>query len=226
VAIGATHVRRLAVAAVACIVVLTASCSSAVDKPVAHENSEAPQKPELTQVTSSMFVDRSAVPNNAATEFSAPDISSDMQGPADPVDPPECGPIFWGPTPTQAGSVSWSMLTSTAASTNNDGRYFHLFLTVPAERPDLRSLLGKCGTVKAQGATTRVSALSLPGLPSWALATRVFAPGADGAGIIGLCRGLYVSVAFTQKPGGDLSPSDTDALVKLFNGQVARLEAI
>jgi hypothetical protein len=68
--------------------------------------------------------------------------------------------------------------------------------------------------------------LSLPGLPSWALATRIIAPGADGAGIIGLCRGLYVSVAFTQKPGGDLSPSDTDALVKLFNDQVAKLEAI
>jgi hypothetical protein len=226
VAVGATHVRRLAVAAMACMVAIAASCSSAVDKPVAPESTQAPQKPELTQVTSSMFVDRSAVPNNAATEFSAPDISSDMQGPSDPVDPPECGPIFWGPTPTQAGSISWSTLRSTGASTNNDGRYFHLFLVVPAERPDLRSLLGKCGTVKAQGATTRVSALSLPGLPSWALATRIIAPGADGAGIIGLCRGLYVSVAFTQKPGGDLSPNDTDALVKLFNDQVAKLEAI
>jgi hypothetical protein len=224
VALGATHIRRLAVVAMACMVVITASCSSAVDKPVAQESSE-PQKPELTQVTSSMFVDRSAVPNNAATEFSAPDISSDMGGPSDPVDPPECGPIFWGPTPTQAGSISWSTLRSTGASTNNDGRYFHLFLVVPAERPDLRSLLGKCGTVKAQGATTRVSPLPLPGLPSWALATRVFAPGADGAGIIGLCRGLFVSVAFTQKPGGDLSPNDTDALVKLFNDQVAKLEA-
>jgi hypothetical protein len=207
------------------MLVITASCSSAVDKPVAPESSEAPQKPEFTRVTSSMFVDRSAVPNDAATEFSAPDIS-DVEGPGDPVDPPECGPIFWGPTATQAGSVSWSMLRSTGASTNNDGRYFHLFLAVPAERPDLRTLLGKCGAVKYQGMTTRASALPLPGLPSWALATRIVAPGADGAGIIGLCRGLYVSVAFTQKPGGDLSPKDTDALVKLFNDQVAKLEAI
>jgi hypothetical protein len=36
----------------------------------------------------------------------------------------------------------------------------------------------------------------------------------------------FVSVPFTQKPGGNLSPSDTDALVKLFNDQVAKLEAI
>jgi hypothetical protein len=33
-------------------------------------------------------------------------------------------------------------------------------------------------------------------------------------------------VAFTQQPVGDLSPNDTDALVKLFNDQVAKLEAI
>ena len=70
-----------------------------------------------------------------------------------------------------------------------------------AERPDLRSLLPKCGTVKFQGATTTAAELPLPGLPSWALATRIGAQGADGAGIIGLCRGLYVSVAFTQKRG-------------------------
>jgi hypothetical protein len=33
-------------------------------------------------------------------------------------------------------------------------------------------------------------------------------------------------VAFTQQPVGDLSPNDTDALVKLFNDQVAKLETI
>ena len=97
---------------------------------------------------------------------------------------------------------------------------------MPAERPDLRSLLGKCGTIEYQGATSTASLLPLPALPSWAIATRITAQGADGAGIIGLCRGLYVSVAFTQKPGGDLSPNDTNALVKLFNDQVAKLEAI
>jgi hypothetical protein len=74
--------------------------------------------------------------------------------------------------------------------------------------------------------TTTISALPMLGVPSWALATRVVAHGADGAGILGLCRGLYISVSFTQQPVGDLSPNDTDALVKLFNNQVAKLEAI
>jgi hypothetical protein len=50
--------------------------------------------------------------------------------------------------------------------------------------------------------------------------------GGGGAGIIGLCRGLYVSVVFAQQPGGDISPNDTNALAKLFNDQVAKLEAI
>jgi hypothetical protein len=225
VAVGATHARRLAVTAAACMVAMTVSCTSPANEPVAPETSEPPPKPELTQVTTSMFVDRSAVPNSSAMEFTAPTID-DVEGPGDPVDPPGCEPMFWGPTPTQAGSASWSSTKPAGASTNSEGRFFNLALIVPAERPDLRSLLGKCGTVEYQGITTRVSALPMPGLPSWAVATRIIAHGADGAGIIGLCRGLYVSVAFTQQPVGDLSPNDTDALVKLFNDQVAKLEAI
>jgi hypothetical protein len=159
-------------------------------------------------------------------EFTAPRISSDIEVSNDPVDPPECAPIFWGPAPTQAGSVTWSTTRSPGTSTNF--KVFALFLSVPVERPDLRSLQAKCGTIEYQGHTNTVSALPLPGLPSWSIATRITAQGADGAGagIIGLCRGLYVSVVFTQKPGGDLSPNDTNALVMLFNDQVAKLEAI
>ncbi len=225
-AVGATHARLLAVTAAVCMVVMTVSCSSAASKSAAPGSNETPQKPEFTQVTSSMFVDRSAVPNSPAMEFTAPSISSDTQGPNDPVDPPECGPIFWGPAHTQMGSVTWSTMRSVGTSTNNEGKLFSLYLVVPAERPDLRSLLGKCGTIEYQGHTGTVSPLPLPGLPSWANATRVTSPGADGAGVIGLCRGLYVSVAFGQKPGGDISPNDTNALVKLFNDQVAKLEAM
>jgi hypothetical protein len=204
--------------------VMTVSCSSPVNKSVAPGSNETPQKPEFTQVTSSMFVDRSAVPNSPATEFAAPSISSYTPGSNDPVDPPECAPLFWGPASTQAGSVAWSTMRSAGTSANNDGKFFNLFPLVPAERPDLRSLLGKCGTIEFGGVTTTVS--PLPGLPSWADATRIIAQGVAGAGIVGLCRGLYVSVSFTQKPGGDISPNDTTALVKLFNDQVAKLEAI
>jgi hypothetical protein len=210
------------------VVVVTVSCSSSVTKPAAPSSNETPQKPEFAPVTSSMFVDRSAVPDSAAMKFTAPSISSDAQGPTDPVDPPECAPIFWGPAHTQAGSASWSTMRSAGTSTNNEGKVFNLFLVVPAERPDLRSLLGKRGTIEYQGHTNTESPLTLPRLPSWAIAMHITAQGADGdgAGIIGPCRGLYVSVAFTQKPGGDLSPNDTNALVKLFNDQVAKLEAI
>lgn len=116
------------------------------------------------------------------------------------------------------GSVSWS--------TNNEGKVFHLFLSVPAERPDLRSLLGKCGTIEYQGDTFTLSPLPLPALPSWSTAYRFTVGGVDNAGILGLCRGLYVSVVFTQQSGGDLSPNDTNALVKLFNDQVAKLQAM
>ena len=73
VAVGATHLRLLAVTAAACMVVMTVSCSSAVTKPAAPGSNEPPQKPEFTQVTTSMFVDRSAVPTSAAMEFTAPE---------------------------------------------------------------------------------------------------------------------------------------------------------
>jgi len=215
----------LAVTAAAFMVVMTVSCSSDASKSAAPGTSEAPQKPEFTQVTSSMFVDRSAVPNSAAMEFTAPSISSYTTGSNDPVDPPECAPLYWGPDSTQAGSVSWSTMRSAGASTNNEGKVFNLFLSVPAERPDLRSLLGKCGTIKYQGDTITVTPLPVPGLPSWSTAYRFTMGGVENAGIFGLCRGLYVSVVFTQQSGG-LSPNDTNALVKLFNDQVAKLEAI
>jgi hypothetical protein len=208
------------------MVVMTVSCSSVASKSAAPGSSEAPQKPEFTQVTSSMFVDRSAVPNSAAMEFTAPSISSYTTGSNDPVDPPECAPLYWGPDGTQAGSVSWSTMKSLGASTNNERKIFNLFLAVPAERPDFSSLLGKCGTIEYQGHTTTATPLPLPGLPSWSTAYRVTVGGVNGAGIIGLCRGLYVSVVFAQQPGGDLSPNDTNALAKLFNDQVAKLEAI
>jgi hypothetical protein len=196
----------------------TVSCSSSGTKSAAPGSDETPQKPEFTQVTSSMFVDRSAVPNSAAMEFAAPSISSYTPGSHPPVDPPECAPLYWGPDSTQMGSVSWS--------TNNEGKVFALFLSVPAERPDFRSLLGKCGTIEYQGDTFTVSPLPLPGLPRWSTAYRFNVGGVHNAGIVGLCRGLYVSVVFTQQSGGDLSPNDTNALVKLFNDQVAKLEAI
>jgi len=133
VAVGGTHLRLLAVTAAACMVVMTVSCSSAVHKAAAPGSSGTPQKPEFTQVTSSMFVDRSAVPNSAAMEFTAPSIRSYTAGSSDPVDPPECAPLYWGPDSTQAGSVSWSTMRL-GTSTNNEGKVFNLFLAVPAER--------------------------------------------------------------------------------------------
>jgi len=233
VAVFASHrrtlLRPLAVTAAACIVAAAVSCSSGASKSTPPVGNETPQKPEFTQVTTAMFVDQSAFPNSSAMEFTAPTISNDAQGTTDPVDPPECGPIYWGPPFSQIGFVNWSTMRSDGESTNNEGREIKLFLALAAERPDLRALLGKCGTVRYQGVTSiTVAPLPLPGLPSWADSSRITTPGVAGAaaGIVGLYRGLFVSLTFTQLPGGDISPNDTDALVKLFNDQVTKLEAM
>jgi hypothetical protein len=214
-----------AITAVACIAMTMVACSS-TGRSRETVSAEPPPKSEFTQVTTSMFVDRSAVPNSPATEFTEPTVESVPPGPQDPVDPPDCGPVYWGPPATQAGTVIWSTTSTPDNSATEEIRVFQLFLTMPAERPDLVSLIGKCPTVTYQGVSTTASLLRLPGVPSWATATRLVTEGADGVGIIGLFRGLYVSVAFTQRPGGDLSSADTDALAKLFNDQVAKLEAM
>ena len=143
--------------------VTAVSCSSGVNESAAPEGSELPRRPELTQVTSSMYVDRSAVPNSAAMEFAAPDISRDIEGTSDPVDPPECAPIYWGPAPTEAGSVSWSSTTSPGTSTKL--KLFNLFLAVSAERPEFTTLLGKCRTIEYQGLTPRSSPFPCLGCP-------------------------------------------------------------
>src|SRR5215217_5508612 len=145
--VRAGQLRRIAVATATVVLATTVSCSSAVTESAAPESKGPPPRPELTKVTTSMFVERSAVPNSAAMKFAAPEIN-DVEGPGDPVDPPECGPMFWGPTATQAGTISWS---STSPDTSTNLKVFSLFLSVPVERPDLTTLLGKCRSVEFQG---------------------------------------------------------------------------
>ena len=157
-------------------------------------------------------------------QFAAPTIGNEPQGKTDPVDPAECGPAYWGPPFSQMGSVAWSTMKS--EGTNRHGRDIRLFLAVAAERPDLKALLAKCETVRYQNLTTTVAPMELADLPGWALATSIKVPGATGAGVIGLHRGLYVSESFWQLPEADLSADDKSALVKLFNAQVTKLDGM
>lgn len=222
-----THLQGSAtLTVVSCIVAVAVSCSSGTDESTSSSGNGPPQKSDFTQVTTEMFVDRSALPNSSAMAFGAPTISKDPQGTTDPVDPPECGPIFWGPPFSQRGSVSWSTLTTDDTSPKKEGKDVRLFLALAAARPDLKALVGKCGTVRYQGTTETIAPLPLPGLPSWADATRISVAGATGVGVLGLYRGLYISLTFTQLPAGDISPDDTHAVVQLFNAEVTKLETM
>jgi hypothetical protein len=120
--------------------------------------------------------------------------------------------------------VSWSAPKSPDAPTA--ASEFKLVLTVPAERTDFASLVGKCSSIEYQGSTVTIAPLALQGVPTWATATRTSTKGADGAGIIGLHRGLYVSVAFNKTPAGELSPDETNALARLFYEQVTKLDTM
>ncbi|MBP1820096.1 hypothetical protein [Mycobacterium sp. OAE908] len=220
------HVHRpLVLTAAACLAVMTVSCSSAIPESAAPSSDETPHKADLTQVTNSMFVDRSAVPANLPMRFAGPSIRNDT-GPNPPVYPSECGPIFSGPADTQSGDVKWATVSATGEALNADHGGYLLSISVPRERPDLKSLLSRCASIEHEGVTATYSPLPAQGLPDWAVATRVATRGATGADIMGYCRGLYISANFIQRPAADMSPTDTDTLVKLFNEQAAKLEAI
>src|SRR5262249_45937068 len=99
------------------IAVTTVACSSGAHQSATQ--SETPNKPDLTQVTSSMFVERSAVPASPPMQFVGPNIRVDTGG-NPPVYPSECGPIFNGPAGTQSGEVKWMTATATGGALNGD----------------------------------------------------------------------------------------------------------
>ncbi|WP_319436696.1 hypothetical protein [Mycobacterium sp. RTGN5] len=236
VAVG--HQRSLAATAAAVLTIVTVSCSSSANHSAAQGSESPPQRTDFTQVTESMFVDASAIPDGPALNFSGAALNSDGHNPYDdPVDPPECAPIFSGPAHGQKGAALWSKWPTDGSDLPVET--VTVLIAVPTGQPDLRGLrdlLGKCKTSHLGGLTSTASPpLQHPGLPESAVAWSYDATGVapiiggevhfTGLEIFGLSRGLYVEVSTTHTNGVKVSPADTDTLVNLFNDQVRKLEA-
>jgi len=218
--------RLLAATAAAPLAALTISCSS--------PGSESPPpRPDLTQVTESMFVGASAIPDSSAWDFTGAVLNPDGNYPyTDQADPPECTPLASGLPHGLKGAADWTMWPTDDPDANMPKQTFTVLIAVPMETPDLqglRDLLRKCGTFHADELTSTVSPpLQHPGLPDSAVAWRQVSKGpfgSNGTEIVGLSRGLYVEVYTWRTDGADTSPADMDILVNLFNEQVSKLEA-
>jgi hypothetical protein len=234
----AAHRRLLAATAAALLAALSVACSSPADQSGAQGGESPPPRPDFTQVTESMFVGESAIPDGAAKNFSGAVLNADGHNPNDDgVDPPECAPIASGPAHGQGGAAQWTKWPTDGSDMPVET--VKVLISVPTGRPDLqalRTLLGKCKTLQAAGLSWTASPpLQHPGLPESAVAWRYEQTGVSpvigeevhitGLAIFGLSRGLYVRVSTDHTNGEEISPADIDMLVKLFNDQVAKLQA-
>jgi hypothetical protein len=92
-------------------------------------------------------------------------------------------------------------------------------ISVTSDPPDVNTLLNNCGTVSGSGliaplVTWNIEPLSLAGVPSWAGAVAMN----GDATVFGTYRGVFIK----SSSGLD---RENDA-VKIFNDQVAKLEAV
>ncbi len=189
------------------VVVACSTAPSAAGLPGDLPGIEAPpsQKPDVTQLTESMLVDRSSFPNIPGSKFVRAINGNrvDVQ-----VSPPECWPLAVGYDTPQSGY---------AGVVGPGGMDVHL--TVTSDRPDIQTLLNSCGTVTGSGpaipsVTWHIKPLDVAGVPGWAGAADM----SGNAAVFGTYRGVFIK----STSGLD---RETDA-VKVFNDQVAKLAAV
>jgi hypothetical protein len=186
--------------------------------------SEPSRTSDITDLSESMLVDASSFPQGL--KVSGPVIRHNLA--ATPIQylPAECRPLEDVPVVNQ--------LASREASAPH-GKYVDL-LRLSSEKLDFQSIVGECKTYGIyfphhNAIVMNVRTLHLSGVPSWAIAygTTDAVPGAAGpttdgsmrnehVDITGYYRGVLVSV-------WEDADTNTDALVKLFNDQVAKLAA-
>ncbi|GFG71744.1 hypothetical protein [Mycolicibacter senuensis] len=203
------------------------------------------RKPDLTELTSDMLVERASFPDPSGGKWisgvnSAGDAPSEM--PNLTVDPPECADFYSSP------SSATQTATATLAKLQPGGLHsMRVRLALTPDRPDLKAFVDKCQSFKqtfesgGRSVTTdiQLNPLEADGVPPWAVATVITSsskaairlPIAITASTIsGYYRGVLV-VASSNDIGlrtGDDESEDAahaDELVQLFNTQIEKLEA-
>ena len=202
-------------------------------------------KPDITNLTSEMLVERSAFPDPSGGKWisglnSAGDAPPDM--PNLTVDPPECADLY--STPTSAKQTA----TATLAKLQPAGLHsMRIRLALTPDKPNLKQLVDKCQTFtqtfeqngRSVSTEIRTEPLTADGLPPWAVATVISSAGkksgrlpisVTSSTISGYYRGVLVVASSNDvglrvvSDGLDDSAHPED-LVKLFNAQIERLEA-
>lgn len=203
------------------------------------------KKPDITNLTSDMLVERAAFPDPSGGKWisgvnSAGDAPSEM--PNLTVDPPECADFYSSP------SDATQTATATLAKLQPGGLHsMRVRLALTPDHPNLKAFVDKCQTFKqtfeagGRSVTTdiQMNPLDAEGIPPWAVATVITSASKTpirlpisitASTISGYYRGVLV-VATSNDIGlraeNDTSEDAAKAadLVKLFNTQIEKLEA-
>lgn len=203
------------------------------------------RKPDITELTSDMLVDRASFPDSAGGKWisgvnSAGDAPSEM--PNLTVDPPECADFYSSPkSATQTA-------TATLAKLQPGGLHsMRVRLALTPDHPNLKAVLDKCQSFKqtfeagGRSVTTdiQLSPLDAEGVPPWAVATVITSASKSAirlpiaitaSTISGYYRGVLVvatsnDIGLRTEQDESEEAANAEALVKLFNTQIEKLEA-
>ncbi len=203
------------------------------------------RKPEITQLTSDMLVDRSAFPEISGGKWVSGLNSSNagqQEVPNATTDPPECADLY--------GDSKGATQSATATLANIAAGGLHsmrVHLAITSGQRNLKEFLEKCqsftqtfgGAGRSVTTEVRLDPLDAAGVPPWAVATVMTSSGSSAvrlpmsvtaATVSGYYRGVLVvassnDIRLGAKNDGTIDAATTADLVRLFNAQVEKLEA-
>jgi len=206
----------------------TGGCGSSKDEyrsgsrdghPVADSTVAVSSKPNFTKVSEALVVGRDSFPEVPDGDWKAPYMYEYPESDKSI----ECGPMLNGYV---RGKDSMALAS---LKRNGNDPSFRIDLTMPSEPlPNWRDLSEKCRSIDVGDRRWMVTPRPLDGLPAWAVASDVSLD--DGHGerpglsIAGNYRGLVVYLQAQRRSTG-LTDADVAASVKLFNDQIAKMEA-
>lgn len=168
-----------------------------------------------------MVVDQSSFPTIEGAVWSPPALIPFEGGliGGTQMEPAECMPLLaWSPLASE-----WAFTSLNAGSAGIN--LYSVEIGLPNEHPDYAALVSRCGTVTRNATTVTFDQYPITGLPKWATSVlrRVPSENAEAISIFGLYRGALLVVQVQRS--SPLDADDTAAVAKIFNDQVAKLEA-
>ena len=226
--------RSLLAATVVVILVALCACSSSTkpsnatpegQSPTADADDRASKKPDITRLTTTMIVGESSFPTIEGAVWSPPNlipVEGGLIGGTE-MEPAECMPLLaWSPL---ASEWAFASLNAGRAGGNRGIYLYSVEIGLPKERPDYAELVTRCGTVTRNATTVTFAPYPIDGLPSWSTSVLRSVPSedAEAISIFGEYRGALLVVQVQRD--SPLQAGDTAAVAKIFNDQVAQLEA-